>query len=75
MKEGDIFREIRSVFRVPMGNSKTFPFVILQPSGGDSRSLIVPELSDSFRWSASAVAGRNSKVPIYVLALDELEVG
>ena len=32
----------------------------------------MPELSASYRWTA--VAGRNAKVPIYVLVQDRLEV-
>lgn len=51
-----------------------FAFKILQPSGGDSRSLMIPELSNSYWWSASAVAGQNGKFPIYVLAEEQLEV-
>ena len=35
---------------------------------------MVPELSSSYRWTVGAVAGRNAKVPIYILAEDELEV-
>ena len=35
---------------------------------------MVPELSSSYKWSAGAVAGRNSKVPIYILAEDRLMV-
>ena len=58
-----------------MGYCEDFKFKILQSSGGDSRSLIVPELSHSYKWSASAVAGRNAKTPIYILAEEELQVG
>ena len=74
MEESEIFDEIRSVFHGPMDNDVDFSFKILQPSGGDSRSLIIPELSHSYQWSASAVAGRNGKTPIYILAEDLLEV-
>ena len=42
--------------------------------GGTSKSLIIPALSSSYTWTASAVAGRNSKVPIYILAKVELKV-
>ena len=35
---------------------------------------MVPVLSESYKWTASAVAGRNAKVPIYILAEDQLEV-
>jgi len=74
MGEAEIFEEIRSVFRAPMGSDNRFPFKMLQPSGGDSRSLMVPVLSHSYRWTASAVAGRNAKTPIYILAKEPLEV-
>lgn len=74
MDETEIFQEIRSVFHVPMRYSEDFNFKILQSSGGDSRSLIVPELSHSYKWTAGAVAGRNAKTPIYILAEDDLQV-
>ena len=72
MKEKDIMKEIRSVFEVPMRGKEDFPF---QPSGGNSKSMSIPALSSSFQWTASAVAGKNSKTPIYILAQDDLEVG
>lgn len=74
MDEYDIFQEIRSVFRTPMGYNDRFRFAVLQTSGGDSKSLMVPELSSSYKWTATAIAGRNAKVPIYVLAEDDLQV-
>ena len=74
MTEREIFQEIRSVFRTPMGYDKRFRFTVLQTSGRDSKCLMVPELSRSYKWTASAIAGRNAKVPIYILAEDELQV-
>lgn len=74
MTEKEIFQEIRSVFRTPMGYDSRFCFTVLQTSGGDSKCLMVPELSRSYKWTASAIAGRNAKVPIYILAEDELQV-
>ena len=74
MKQSDLFREVRSVFRTPMGDDNHFQFKVLQSAGGDSRNLIVPQLSPSYRWTASALAGKNAKCPIYVLALDKLKV-
>ena len=35
---------------------------------------MIPELSHSYRWTASAVAGRNAKTPIYIIADEPLEV-
>ena len=74
MSEAQIFHEIRSVFRSPMGCDDEFSFSILQQSGGGSKFLMVPELSSSYKWTAGAVAGRNSKVPVYILAEDRLMV-
>ena len=74
MSEAEIYSEIRSVFKSPMGCDDEFPFTILQQSGGGSKFLMVPELSSSYKWTAGTVAGRNSKVPIYILAEDRLLV-
>ena len=65
---------ILHVFSDAMGGDSDFPFTILQPAGGASRSLVVPSLSSSFRWTASTVAGKNAKVPIYILAGADLKV-
>ena len=35
---------------------------------------MIPGLSNSYWWSASAVAGQNAKSPIYVLAEEPVEV-
>ena len=74
MSEEEIFDEIRSVFRGPMGKSSDFPFEILQSTGGNSRSLTIPAVSSNFKWTAGAVASKSSKVPIYILAQDKLKV-
>ena len=74
MNEEKIFMEIRSVFHGPMSYDDEFQFTILQPCGGDSRTLMAPKVSESYRWTAGAVAGRNSKTPIYILAEDDLQV-
>ena len=74
MREEEIFAEIRASFRRPMNEDDSFRFKILQPSGGDARCLMIPEVSESYKWSAGAVAGRNAKIPIYILAEDELKV-
>ena len=72
MTQDDIFDEIRSVFRGPMDESSTFRFDILQPAGGHSKSLTIPALSDSSRWTASAIVSKNAKVPLYILAKERL---
>ena len=74
MDEEEIFKEMRSVLRAPMGGDTLFEFKVLQPAGGTSKSLAVPSLSSSFEWTASGICGKNSKVPIYILAVDELQV-
>ena len=74
MSEGEIFQEIRSVFDGPMAGADNFPFRILQTCGGGSKTLSTPVLSSSFKWTANAVAGRNAKAPIYILAEDDLVV-
>ncbi len=62
MSESDVMNEIRSVFEEPMDDDKLFRFKILQPSGGSSKSLSVPVRSTSFKWTASSVAGKNTRV-------------
>ena len=74
MTESDIIREISSVFSVPMGGREDFSFTVLQPTGGSSKSLNMPALSSSFKWTASAISGKNNKSPIYILANDDLKV-
>ena len=44
MSQDSIFQEIRSVFSHPMNKDSLFPFKILQPAGGNSKSLMVPSL-------------------------------
>ena len=74
MSESEIMDEIRSVFRKPMNEDQLFRFEVLQCSGFGSKCLSVPELSSSYEWSASSVAGENPKTPVYILALDKLKV-
>lgn len=65
-------REIRSVFKFAMDEDDFFKFKILQPSGGGSKSLSIREVSSSYKWTASTIAGKNSKSPIYIVAEDDL---
>ena len=74
MTESEIMDEIRSVFRKPMNEDLLFRFEILQHSGFGSKCLSIPEVSSSYEWSASSVAGKKTKSPIYILALDKLKV-
>ena len=64
MSEDEIFDEIRDIFQGPMKNNKEFNFVILQPTGGGSKNLMIPAVSKHFQWTASSVAGKNSKTPV-----------
>ena len=73
MTEEETMDEIRSVFATAM-NDPDFPFAILQTAGGCSKSLAIPPVSSSYKWTASAVAGKNAKMEIYILAEDELKV-
>ena len=74
MTEAEIMDEICSVFEKPMRNNPNFAFKILQPTGGSSKSLSTPALSSTFRWTASAIAGKSNKAVIYILAENELQV-
>ncbi|XP_064388646.1 uncharacterized protein LOC135336724 [Halichondria panicea] len=49
-----------------------FDFKFLQCTGGKSKHLMLPSVSPGFKWTASAVAGKNAKTPIYILAREEL---
>ena len=51
-----------------------FQFKMWQMSGGSSKIHNGTVVSSSFRWTVSAVAGWNSKVPIEILADAELSV-
>ena len=67
MSEDDIFDEIRSVFKGPMRGNRNFIFSILQGTDGSSKTLVIPSLSSSYQWTASAVAPKNVKTPIIYL--------
>lgn len=74
--EEQVFNEIRSVFSEAMGNDSNFPFEILQLAGTGIKSLIVPALSSSFKWTPKEVAGRYDST-IYILCKKNIanEVG
>ena len=73
MEESQIMSEISSVFEDCFGK-EGFRFSILQPTGGFSKSLTIPRVGSLYKWSASSVAGKNSKVPVYILADEPLKV-
>ena len=56
-----------------MGGRKDFPFAFLQPAGVGTRTLSIPSVSSSFRWTASQVAKLGGhKQAIYIMAMDSL---
>ena len=55
MVEETINCEIRSAFAEAMEHDPFFPFVFLQVSGGGTKTLMMPSLSSSFRWTAGEV--------------------
>lgn len=67
MAEEAIFSEIRSAFTEAMGHDPSFPFTFLQISGSGTKTLAVPSLSASFRWTAQEVC-KLGKSCIYILA-------
>ena len=72
MTEEMIFDEIWSVFRGPMNGNTEFLFEVLQPMGGTSKCLAIPSLSNSIKWTASAIVPKNAKSPLYILAKEPL---
>ena len=74
MTQEDIYDEIRSVFRGPMKGDSTFHFDVLQPTGGRNKTLTIPALSSSFKWTSSAIVPKNAKSPLYILAKESLQL-
>ena len=70
--EDDVFAEIRSVVSDAMGDDTQFPFSILLPTGSGTKSLTVPSLSSSFKWTPKEVAGKAQNT-IYILAEKSLK--
>ncbi len=66
-QEEELFAEIRSVFASAMSNDEAFPFKILLLTGSGTKSLTVPSLSYSFKWTPKEVAGRADS-SVYILA-------
>ena len=71
MSEDAIFDEVRSAFSEAMGDDPSFPFTFLQVSGSGTKSLAVPSLSSSFRWTPQEVC-KLGKSCIYILACNKL---
>ena len=49
MTDSDVAAEICTVFKDQMNNNPTFPFLYLQSTGGESKSLTIPSQSTSFK--------------------------
>ena len=73
MSEEDIMGEVRSTFAKPMGDNPLFPFRFLQGTGGGSKTLTIPPVSQSFHWTAAQVAGLG-QAQIYILAEARLNI-
>lgn len=56
-----------------MGNDPNFPFDILQSTGSGTKSLVVPALSSSFKWTPKEVAGRGDST-VYILCRKALKI-
>lgn len=69
--EEEVFAEIRSVFASAMGGDCSFPFKILLPTGSGTKSLAIPSLSSSYRWTPKEVA-RRADNSVYILAESKL---
>ena len=74
MTEDELLSEIHSVFQVPMGGNDRFAFDVLQSTGGQNKALVVLSLSSSLKWTASALAPKNVKTPIYIIVREPLKV-
>ncbi len=73
MNKDDVLREIRSVFRGPMGNDPYFPFTFLQETVEGSKILRILLLSPSYEWTAEEVARLGGqKKTIYILAQGDM---
>ena len=55
-----------------MNGSTTFPFEVLQPTGGSSKSLTVPALSNTYEWNATNISPKSAKTAIYIRAKEPL---
>jgi len=73
MSDQDVEDEIRTIFRGPMLNNSSFPFLYLQSTGGGSKTLTIPSQSSSFKWTPQQVAHLSGHSgTIYILAQEDL---
>ena len=71
--EEDVFAEICSIFSDAMKNDDAFPFKMLLPTGSGTKSLTIPSLSSSYKWTPKEVAGKSGST-VYILAEKRLKV-
>ena len=64
--ESEVLDEMRSVFEDAMDKDDSSPFNFLQVTGTGSKSLIVPKVSASYKWTRKEVAGRADR-PLYIV--------
>ena len=64
--ESEVLDEMRSVFEDAMDKDDSSPFNFLQVTGTGSKSLIVPKVSASYKWTPKEVAGHADR-PLYIL--------
>lgn len=64
--ESEVIAEIRSTFSDNVTEDVQFQF--LQFTGTGTKSLMVPKVSSSYKWTPKEVAGRADR-PIYLLLL------
>ena len=71
----EVKEEIRSTFNNATGD-KSFSFRFLQITGTGKKSLMIPMVSNSYKWTPKEVAGRADK-PVYIIMENVLkdEVG
>jgi len=67
--ESEVLAKIRSTFHDSIDENTRFKF--LQVMGVGSKSLMIPKLSASYKWTPKEVAGRADR-PIYVLLQDDI---
>ena len=71
MTEEAMLDEVRSAFAEAMGHDPCFPFTFLQVSGSGTKTLAVPSLSASFRWTPQEVC-KLGRTCVYILSEKKL---
>ena len=69
--EDEVKDEIKSTFRNATNEGMLFTFKFLQLTGAGKKSLMIPVVSNSYKWTPKEVAGHADKT-IYILLDNEL---